>query len=107
VSKKTCSEFVSVCGSDVDEWKCLILGQILDSFSSIDAYIAGDTGLFWKALPDHTVEFKNESVVNRKIDIFDLSESGWRKGAIVCDRKVCKARAFMYADSLPGEYRAS
>jgi hypothetical protein len=47
-----------------------------------------------------TLEFKNESVVNRKIDMFNLCECGWR-------RKICKARAFKYADSLlPGEYRA-
>jgi len=25
----------------------------------------------------------------------------------ICDRKICKARAFKYADGLPGEYRAT
>jgi len=102
-----CSELATVGGSDVDKWKCLILGQILDTFSLHDVYSAGDTGLFCKALPDCTLEFKNESVVNRKIDMFNLCECGWRKGAIVCDRKICKARAFKYADSLPGDYWAT
>jgi hypothetical protein len=46
VSKKMCSELTTVGGSDVDEWKCLILGQILDTFSQHDVYNAGDTGLF-------------------------------------------------------------
>jgi len=72
-----------------------------------DVYNAGDTGLFWKALPDCTLELKNGSVVNRKIYVFNLCECGWREGAIVCDRKICKARAFKYADSLPGEYKAT
>lgn len=107
VCKKMCGELVTVDGSHVDEWRCLILGQILDTFSLHNIYNAGDTGFFWKALPDCTLEFKNESVVNRKIDMFNLCECGWRKGAIVCDRKVFKARAFKYADSLPGEYRAT
>ena len=52
VSKKMCNELATVAGSDVDEWKCLILGQILDTFSVRDIYNAGDTGLFWKALPE-------------------------------------------------------
>jgi hypothetical protein len=47
-----CNELATVAGSDVDEWKCLILGQILDTFSVRDIYNAGDTGLFWKALPE-------------------------------------------------------
>jgi hypothetical protein len=59
VPKKMCSELATVAESDVDEWKGLILGQILDSFSLSDIYNAGDTGLFWKALPDCTLEFKN------------------------------------------------
>jgi len=87
LSKKMCSELVTVGGNHVDEWKCLILGKILDTLSLHDVYNAADTGLFWKALPDCTLEFKNESVVNRKIDMFNLCECDWRKGAIVCDRQ--------------------
>lgn len=45
VSKKICSELTTVGGRRVDEWKCLILGQILDTFSLRDVYNAGDTGL--------------------------------------------------------------
>jgi hypothetical protein len=49
-----CSELATVGGSDVVEWKCLILGKILDTFSLHNIYNAGGTGLFWKALPDHS-----------------------------------------------------
>jgi hypothetical protein len=61
------SELAAVGGSHVDEWKCLTLGQILDTFSLHDVYNAGDTGLFWKALRDCTQEFKNGSFATEKL----------------------------------------
>jgi hypothetical protein len=39
---------------------------MLDTFSPRDIYNADETGLFWKALPDRTLAFKNERVSSGK-----------------------------------------
>jgi hypothetical protein len=69
VSKKMCGKSAPVHESDLllHEWEAIKLRQILDTFSPCDIYHADETGLFWKALPDHTLAFKNEYVSGGKL----------------------------------------
>jgi hypothetical protein len=69
VSKKICGELAAVRESELllHEWKAIKLRQILDTFSPRDVYNADETGLFWKALPDRTLAFKNERVSSSKL----------------------------------------
>jgi hypothetical protein len=74
-----CGESAAVRESDVlHEWKDLKLRQILDTFAPRDIYNADETGLFWKALPDRTLTFKNERVSGGKL-------SKERVTCLVCD----------------------
>jgi hypothetical protein len=69
VSKKICSASADVRESDLllHERKAIKLRQILDTFSPHDIYNADERGLFRKALPDHTLAFKNEHVSGGKL----------------------------------------
>jgi hypothetical protein len=68
VSKKMCSESATVHESDVlHEETDIKLRQIVYTFAPRDIYNADETGLFWKALPDHTLAFKNECVSGGKL----------------------------------------
>jgi hypothetical protein len=69
VSKKMCGESAAVRESELllHEWKAIKLRQILDKLSLCDIYNADKTGLFWKALPDRTLAFKNECVSSGKL----------------------------------------
>jgi hypothetical protein len=68
-SKKMCGESAPVRDSELllHVWKAIKLRQIFDTFSPHDIYNADETGLFWKALPDRTLAFKNECVSNGKL----------------------------------------
>jgi hypothetical protein len=69
VSKKMRGESAVVRDSELllHEWKVIKLRQILDTFSLRDSYNADKAGLFWKALPDRTLAFKNERVSSGKL----------------------------------------
>jgi hypothetical protein len=65
---KMCGESAAVRGNVLllHEWKAIKLRQILDTFSPRDIYNADETELFWKALPDRTLVFKNQRVSGGK-----------------------------------------
>ena len=114
VSKKMCGESAAVRESDVllHEWKTIKLRQILVTFSQCDIYSADETGLFWKALPDHTLAFKNERVSGGKLSkervtcLVCASMAGEKVPLLVIG-KYAKPRAFKRANRLPVEYRAN
>jgi hypothetical protein len=68
-SMKMCGESAAARDSELllHEWKAIKLRQILVTFSPRDTYNADETGLFWKALPDRTLAFKNERVSSGKL----------------------------------------
>jgi hypothetical protein len=114
VSKKMCGESAAVRESDLllHEWKAIKLRQILDTFSLCDIYNADETGLSWKALPDHTLAFKNEHVSGDKFPkervmcLVCASMSG-EKVLLLVIGKYAKPQAFKHANRLPVEYRAN
>jgi hypothetical protein len=114
VSKKRCGESATVRESDLllQEWKDIKLRQILDAFSPRDIYNADETGLFWKALPDHILAFKNERVSSGKLSkervtcLVCASMAG-EKVPFLVTGKYPKPRDFKRAERLPVEYRAN
>jgi hypothetical protein len=64
-----CGESADVCESGVllHELKAVKLRQVLEAFSPCDIYNVDETGLFWKALPVHTLASKNECVSGGKL----------------------------------------
>jgi hypothetical protein len=83
----------------------------LDTFSSRAIYYADETGLFWKALPDRTLAFKNESVSGGKLSIERVTylvcaSMAEEKVLLLVTGKYAKPRAFKHANRLPIEYRA-
>jgi hypothetical protein len=109
-----CGESAAVRESDVllREWKSIKLRQILDTFSPRDIYNADETGLFWKALPDHTLAFTNERVSGGKLSkervtcLVCASMAGEKVPLLVIGQ-YAKPRAFKRANRLPVEYRAN
>jgi hypothetical protein len=109
-----CSESADVHEGDVllHEGKATKLREILDTFSPRDIYNADETGLFWKALPDHTLAFKNERVSCAKLStervtcLVCASMAGGKVPLLVIG-KYAKLRTFKHANKLPVEYTAN
>jgi hypothetical protein len=84
----------------------------LDTFAPRDIYNADETGLFWKALPDRTLAFKNEGVSGRKLSkqrvtcLVCASMAG-EKVPLLVIRKYANPRVFKSTNRLPVEYRAN
>ena len=76
--KKVCGEAKSVdtTSADMTEWEHR-LGRILDQYSADDIYNADETGVFYRLLPDKTLEFK-------KVDCHGGKKSKERLTALVC-----------------------
>jgi hypothetical protein len=114
VSEKMYGKSAAIRESDLllQEWKAIKLRQILDRFSPRDIYNADETGLFWKALPDRTLAFKNERVSSGKLSkervmcLVCASMAGEKVPLLVIG-KYAKPRAFKSANRLPVEYRAN
>ncbi|GFR74433.1 tigger transposable element-derived protein 4 [Elysia marginata] len=56
-----CGESQAVDDTTVDDWRNTVLADLLRKFSPSDIYNADETGLFWRLLPDKTMEFKGTS----------------------------------------------
>ena len=76
--KKVCGESKSVdkTSTDMTEWGNR-LRQLLDQYSPDDIYNADETGVFYRLLPDKTLEFKN-------VDCHGGKKSKERLTAMVC-----------------------
>jgi hypothetical protein len=114
VCKKMCSKSAAVPESNLllHEWKAIKLRQTLDTFSLRDIYIADETGLFWKALLEHTLAFKNERVSGGKlykerVTCLVCASMVGEKVPLLVIGKHTKLRAFKHANRLPVEYRAN
>jgi hypothetical protein len=84
----------------------------LDTFSPCDIYNEDETGLFWKALPDCNLAFKNECVSGGKLSkervtcLVCASMAGEKVSLLVIG-EYAKPLAFKRANRLPIEYRAN
>jgi hypothetical protein len=114
MSKKMCSEWADVHEGDIlqHERKVIKLRQILDTLSLRDIYNVDEAGLFWKALPDHTLAFKNEHVSHgklskEKVTCLVCASMAGEKVPLLVIGKYAKLRAFKCANRLPVEYRAN
>ena len=76
--KKVCGEAKSVdtTSADMTEWQHR-LGRVLDQYCADGIYNADETGVFYRLLPDKTLEFK-------KVDCHDGKKSKERLTALVC-----------------------
>ena len=76
--KKVCGEakLVDTTSANMTEWEHR-LGRILDQYSADDIYNADETGVFYRLLPDKTLEFK-------KVDCHGGKKSKERLTALVC-----------------------
>jgi hypothetical protein len=82
------------------------------TYSPRDIYNADKTGLFWKALPDHTLAFKNESVSGGKLPkeramCLVCTSTAGEKVPLLVRGTYAKPRAFKHANRLPVEYKAN
>jgi hypothetical protein len=113
MSKKMRGEWAALRESDVlHEWKDIKLRQILGTLAPRDIYNKDETGLFWKALPDRALAFKNERVSGGKLSkervtcLYCASMAGEKVSLLVIG-KYANERAFKRANRLPVEYRAN
>ena len=60
VFKAVCGESKAVDDKTVDDWRSTVLADLLKKYSPSDFYNADETGLFWRLLPDKTMEFKGK-----------------------------------------------
>ena len=112
--KKVCGEekSVDVSSNQMEEWQ-RTLSVILKEYKPDDIYNADETGLFYRLLPDRTLEFKN-------VDCHGGKQSKERITALVCANmsgtdklpmfvlgKSSKPRCFKNVKSLPTQYDAN
>ena len=109
--KKVCGEEKSVdlASDQMEEWH-RTLSVLLKEYQPDDIYNADETGLFFRLMPDRTLEFKN-------VDCHGGKQSKERITALVCANmsgtdkvplfvlgKAAKPRCFKNVKSLPTEY---
>ena len=112
--KRVCGEekSVDVSSDQMEEWQ-RSLSVILKEYKPEDIYNADETGLFYRLLPDRTLEFKN-------VDCHGGKQSKERITALVCANmsgtdklpmfvlgKSAQPRCFKNVRSLPTQYDAN
>ena len=112
--KRVCGESNSVAqnSEEMENWKNK-LANILDEFSADQIYNADETGIFYRLLPDKTLEFKNVDCHGGKLSKDRLTAlvcsnmSGTDKLPLLVIGKSKNPRCFKHVKSLPTEYLAN
>ena len=112
--KRVCGEEKSVDtqSSDMLQWNEK-LALLLQSYSPDDIYNADETGIFFRLLPDKTLEFKNVDCHGGKKNKERLTAmvcanmSGTDKLPLLIIGKPSNPRCFKHVKSLPTEYDAN
>ena len=112
--KKVCGESKSVAenSDEINEWKNK-LANILKDFTPNQIYNADETGLFFRLMPDKTLEFKDvkchggKQSKERLTALVCSNMSGNDKLPILVIGKSLNPRCFKNVRSLPTEYTAN
>jgi|UniRef100_A0A2S2QVQ0 hypothetical protein len=64
--KVICGKSVDISEEDSDLWKSNILPKLIEKFDPKDIFNADETGLFFKCLPNQTLDFKHEKCFSGK-----------------------------------------
>ncbi|GFO28913.1 tigger transposable element-derived protein [Plakobranchus ocellatus] len=60
VFKTLCGESSSVDDASLNQWRDNVLEKTLSKYEPFDVYNADETGLFWRLLPNKTMDFKGQ-----------------------------------------------
>ncbi|GFO33973.1 tigger transposable element-derived protein [Plakobranchus ocellatus] len=113
VFKAVSGEAASVDMSTVDTWRGSALQQLLKNYNADDIFKADETGVFYKCLPDKTLDFKGNVCTGGKkskdrltvLVAANMSES--QKLPLLFIGKSAKPRSFNNTKKLPVEYAAN
>lgn len=61
VFKNVCGESQSVDVGLLDQWRSDVLVKAMEKYRPCDIFNADETGLFWRLLPDKTMDFKGQA----------------------------------------------
>lgn len=64
--KKLCGEAADFDSSSINDWKDVVLRDILERYEPANVFNADECGLFYRILPDRTLCFKGEKCVGGK-----------------------------------------
>ena len=109
--RKICGEADNVIQETVDIYRQEVLDELLDSYAAEDIFNLDEFGLFYKALPDSTMSFKNDRCCDGKFAKNRLSVlagsnlSGCEKLPLLVIGQSAKPRCFKNVTSLPTKYR--
>ena len=109
--KKVCGEEKSVdlASDQMEEWH-RTLSVLLKEYQPDDIYNADETGLFFRLMPDRTLEFKNvdchggKQSKERITTLVCANMSGTDKVPLFVLGKAAKPRCFKNVKSLPTKY---
>ncbi|GFO12527.1 tigger transposable element-derived protein 6 [Plakobranchus ocellatus] len=113
VFKAVSREVASVDMSIVDTWRGSALQQLLENYNADDIFNADETGVFYKCLPDKTLDFKGNVCIggkkakNRLTILLAANMSGSEKLPLLIIGKSAKPRCFNSTKKLPVEYAAN
>ncbi|XP_005102045.1 tigger transposable element-derived protein 4 [Aplysia californica] len=105
-------EAASVNQTVVSDWQKTVLSALLKDYSPRDIFNAGETGLFFRCLPDKTDTFKGKKCTggqqakDRLTVMVAANMDGSEKLPLLVIGKTTKPRCFSNAKSLPVDYRA-
>lgn len=95
-----------------DSWLKEIWPSLREEYSSSDIFNADETGLYWRALPEHTYVFRSETVSGVKISkdritILCCASMTGEKSDLLVIGKSKKPRCFKNVKKLPVSYDAN
>ncbi|GFN78561.1 tigger transposable element-derived protein 6 [Plakobranchus ocellatus] len=113
VFKAVSGEAASVDMSTVDTWRGSALQQLLQNYSADDIFYADETGVFYKCLPDKTLDFKGnvctggKKAKGRLTVLVAANMSRSEKLPLLIIGKSAKPGCFNNTKKLPVEYAAN
>lgn len=113
IFKCVSGEAASVNMSTVETWKDTALQQLLESYGPDDIFNADETGVFFKCLPDKTLDFKGavctggKKAKDRLTVLVAANMSGNEKLPLFVIGKTAKPRCFNNIKALPVNYAAN
>ena len=113
VFRSICGESAVVNMETVSEWRTTKLPELLSQYAPRDVFNADETGLFYKAMPNRTLQLKGEKCHGGKLSkeritvLPVVNMDGSEKLKLFVIGKFQNPRCFKNVKSLPVEYHAN
>lgn len=90
-----------------EHWTTRVLPELLQKYTEDDVYNADEAGIYYRALPDGTLNFKSEKTKDRVTALVCVNMTGTDKRKLLVIGKSRDPRSFRGKKSLPVTYKSS